>query len=219
MSPGVYNGGVNLGGGMNVTMESGIYYMKGGDFVVANGVTLTGNGVMIYTDTGRFSFQGGGRITLTPPTDGDFAGITLYQDRNSTRDISIANGSTTTITGTIYAASCPRLVRRRCLLQPVRHPLHCQEHVDHQQRLRRRRRRFERGDALVQPGRAAPLAGLRGGRGRPSPPVPLDRPPLCCGATGRMPAPHPKRIPTIRDQTARATGLAVSSSPTSWPPA
>lgn len=105
MSPGVYNGGVSLGGGMNVTMESGIYYMKGGDFVVANGVTLTGNGVMIYTDTGRFSFQGGGRITLTPPTDGDFAGITLYQDRNSTKDISIANGSTTTITGTIYAAA------------------------------------------------------------------------------------------------------------------
>ncbi|MEW4570932.1 pilus assembly protein TadG-related protein [Tautonia sp. JC769] len=106
MHPGVYQGGVTLGGGMRITMEPGTYYMRNGGFTVANGVRITGHEVMIYVDPngGRFSFQGGGQIDLTPPTSGPFEGITLYQDRNSTQDISIANGSTTTISGTIYAA-------------------------------------------------------------------------------------------------------------------
>ena len=107
MSPGVYNGGVNIGGGMNITMQPGTYYMKGGDFTIANGATVSGSGVFIYVDSGggKVNFQGGGIIKLSPPTSGTYAGITIYQDRNSTQNISIANGTTTTITGTFYAPS------------------------------------------------------------------------------------------------------------------
>jgi hypothetical protein len=106
MSPGIYNGGVSLGGGMTVTMAPGLYYMKGG-FSVANGATLSGTGVTIYLDSsgGALSFQGGGVISLTAPTTGTYAGITVFQDRANTSSISIANGSTSAITGTIYAPS------------------------------------------------------------------------------------------------------------------
>ncbi|WP_422931162.1 DUF7305 domain-containing protein [Singulisphaera sp. PoT] len=105
MNPGIYNGGVSIGGGMTVTMNPGIYYMKSGSFQINNGATVTGNGVTIYVDNGggQFSFQGGGNITLSAPTSGAYAGIVMFQDANSTKPISIANGSTTTITGTIYA--------------------------------------------------------------------------------------------------------------------
>ncbi len=109
MSPGIYNGGVSIGGGMTVTMAPGTYYMKGGGFSVANGATLTGSGVMIYLDSGggQLSFQGGGNITLSAPTTGTYSGVLVFQDRANTSTISIANGSTSNMTGTIYAPSAP----------------------------------------------------------------------------------------------------------------
>jgi hypothetical protein len=106
ISPGVYVGGLTIGGGQTVTMNSGTYYMQGGSFTINNGATVTGSGVMIYVDSsgGGISFQGGGRITLSPPTTGTYTGVIMYIDRNSTRGtINIANGSTTTISGTVYA--------------------------------------------------------------------------------------------------------------------
>jgi hypothetical protein len=104
MSPGIYTSGITFGGGMNITMNPGLYYIEGG-FTVANGVTLTGTGVTIYIapGSGAFSFQGGGIINLSAPTSGTYAGIVMYQDRSNTNTISIANGTTTTITGTFYA--------------------------------------------------------------------------------------------------------------------
>jgi hypothetical protein len=42
-------------------------------------------------------------MNLSPMTTGHYAGITMYQSRYSTRDVDIANGTTTTIAGTIYA--------------------------------------------------------------------------------------------------------------------
>lgn len=111
MNPGVYTGGVTIGGGMNVTMNPGTYYMKGGGFTVANGATLSGSGVFLYIDhsesnpssDGALSFQGGGVISLTPPTTGTYAGISFYQDRGNSKAISIANGTTNTLTGVFYA--------------------------------------------------------------------------------------------------------------------
>ncbi len=108
ISPGVYVGGLTIGGGQTVTMNSGTYYMQNGSFSIGNGATVTGSGVMIYCDSsgGGISFQGGGKITLSPPTTGTYTGVVMYIDRNSTKGtINIANGSTTSITGTVYAAS------------------------------------------------------------------------------------------------------------------
>jgi hypothetical protein len=114
--PGTYLGGLTIGGGQTITMSPGIYYMKWdttkkqGSFTIANGATVTGSGVMVYVDSGGggISFQGGGRITLSPPTTGTYTGVVMYIDRNSTKGtINIANGSTTTVSGTVYAPSSP----------------------------------------------------------------------------------------------------------------
>lgn len=118
INPGIYNGGLTLGGGMTITMNPGIYYMKNGSFTVANGVTLTGSGVTIYTDSsgllagvvggGSLNFQGGTTVKLTPPTSGPYKGIVYYQDRGNVANLNnIANGSNVNMTGTIYAPSAP----------------------------------------------------------------------------------------------------------------
>lgn len=105
IEPGLYNGGISLNGWRQVTMSPGVYYMRNGGFSIANGVMLAGEGVMIYIDNGggKFNFQGGGVINLSAPKSGDYAGIVMWQDRNSKQPISIANGSETTIKGTVYA--------------------------------------------------------------------------------------------------------------------
>ena len=107
MNPGVYSGGVSIGGGSTVTMSPGLYYMQGGSFSIANGATVTGSGVTVYVDSGggQISFQGGGNITLGASTSGPYAGVVLYLDRNSSQGLNIANGSTSNITGTVYAPS------------------------------------------------------------------------------------------------------------------
>lgn len=110
IGPGVFNGGLTLGGGSTITMNPGVYYMKGGSFTVANGVRLTGSGVMIYMapGTGGISFQGGTTINLTAPTSGTYKGIAYYQDRSNTSSLnSIANGATVNMTGSIYAPNAP----------------------------------------------------------------------------------------------------------------
>ena len=106
MSPGVFNGGITLGGGSTITMNPGIYYMKNGGFTVGNGVQLTGTGVMIYIDSGggAINLQGGTTINLTAPTSGTYSGIAYFQDRNNTSLLNnIANGATVNMTGTLYA--------------------------------------------------------------------------------------------------------------------
>jgi len=105
ISPGVFDGGLSLGGGSKITMKPGVYFMKNGGFTVANGVEINGSGVMIFIDKGggSLNFQGGAKINLTPPTSGDYSGIAFYQDRNNKSSVNIANGAKVNMTGTIYA--------------------------------------------------------------------------------------------------------------------
>lgn len=111
IKPGVYNGGISISGG-SVTMNPGIYYLKNGGISLSGNANLTGDGVMIYIDEGggKLNFQGGGVIKMSAPTSGAYAGIILYQDRNSNQALSIAGGSTTEITGTLYAAGAAMAV-------------------------------------------------------------------------------------------------------------
>ncbi|MDG3004755.1 pilus assembly protein TadG-related protein [Paludisphaera mucosa] len=112
ISPGLYNSGLTLNsGGMNYTMSPGVYYIKSGNFTVSNGVRVTGAGVMIYLYNGNVDIQGGQGISLTAPTSGVYQNVTIFQRSPlnvATGDytphtISIANGTSNTISGKIYA--------------------------------------------------------------------------------------------------------------------
>ena len=70
--------------------------------------TTTG-GVMLYNNpppNGNSSGISltGGKVNLAPPSSGTYQGISIFQERASTIDLSITGQGSTQITGTFYAA-------------------------------------------------------------------------------------------------------------------
>ena len=111
LDPGVYNGGISIGGQASATLNPGIYYMNGGGFNFTGQGNLTANGVMIYnyplSNSDTVSISGQGNVTMSPMLSGPYKGILVWEDRNATAPISISgsNATSMTISGTFYAAS------------------------------------------------------------------------------------------------------------------
>src|SRR5262249_3410006 len=95
---------------VNVILAPGIYYMQDGGFSWSGAGTLTGNGVLIYTDPGNsgdtinLAGNSGVGCTLSPMTDGPYKGITFWQNRNSAAQLNITGNGAMNISGTFYAA-------------------------------------------------------------------------------------------------------------------
>ncbi|MCI0358783.1 MAG: pilus assembly protein TadG-related protein [Planctomycetaceae bacterium] len=107
--PGVYRGGIKISGQGSLNMAPGIYYMDGGGFEFAGQGNLLAHGVMIYnapqSNTDVISIGGTGSIVMSPPTSGIYTGLTLFQDRESTNEMSVQGGGLMDITGTFYCAN------------------------------------------------------------------------------------------------------------------
>ena len=104
LNPGVYPGGITVSG--TLTLNPGIYYMQGGSFISSSDFNVTGNGVMIYSDTGNITVSGNGSLNITPLTSGLYQGFSLMLNRNSTGQLQIiASGAGTSIGGTVYGAN------------------------------------------------------------------------------------------------------------------
>jgi Putative Flp pilus-assembly TadE/G-like len=110
LSPGVYKGGISVSGTGSLILEPGIYYMDNGGFSFSGQGSLTGNGVLIYTNPGNgnsdgISVAGQGSVSISAMQTGPYAGITFWQDRTSSVTGTISGSSgTTSITGTFYFA-------------------------------------------------------------------------------------------------------------------
>jgi Flp pilus assembly protein TadG len=110
ISPGVYHGGISITGQANVTMQPGIYYMDGGGFSMTGQGNLLAEGVMIFnapkqsSDVINISGSNGGSVTMTPPTTGLYEGLTLFQSRSATEDMTISGNGDFYVTGTFYVA-------------------------------------------------------------------------------------------------------------------
>jgi hypothetical protein len=88
--------------GCTITLEPGLYVFN--TSVSCAGCTITGSGVTLYAASGSFSFAGV-NYTLTPPTSGDYDGITYYQPSSNTSNPSFAGGSGSQLSGLFYAPS------------------------------------------------------------------------------------------------------------------
>src|SRR6185295_2050330 len=110
ISPGVYCGGIKLTAGANVTMNSGIYYLDGGDLTLTGQTTLKGTGVtVVFTSSSgsgyaTASIAGGATVQLIAPTSGPTSGIALFGDRNEPvgTTYKLTGGDTQYIGGAIY---------------------------------------------------------------------------------------------------------------------
>lgn len=112
ISPGTFCGGLSFPYG-NITMNSGVYIVKGGSFAPAGGATVSGTGVTIvltgnstsgYTTA---SIANGTTINLTAPTTGATKGIVMLQDPLAPAGVtdSLAGGANLNVTGAMVFPS------------------------------------------------------------------------------------------------------------------
>jgi hypothetical protein len=110
LQPGLYIGGISIGGAAKVTLAPGEYYLQGGGLTVAGSGSLTdlGKGVFIYNaaakNTDQINISGAASVSLSPMTTGAYAGITIFQTRTSNAQIDVSGSGALDVTGTVYAA-------------------------------------------------------------------------------------------------------------------
>lgn len=118
ISPGVYCGGLKMGG--SATLNPGTYYIVNGDLEFDSIGTLkcncssTGSGVTFVitgsssSQIGTFEFNSIDRVSLRAPSlsSYDFPGVLIYVDRDADYDTSSFNSiDSLTMNGVVYAAS------------------------------------------------------------------------------------------------------------------
>ncbi len=105
LSPGVYCGGIDVGGNSAVVLKPGIYIIKDGPRDIYAGARFEGTGVGFYF-TGKnaiFSAFGKSIVNLKAPASGSMAGLLMFQDRTSDEaDFVIKSQQARNLLGTIY---------------------------------------------------------------------------------------------------------------------
>ncbi len=114
LDPGVYCGGLYIHESPNVILNPGTYVIDGRGLEITGGGVVNGTGVTFYlapTITGipsafteTLNFAGGGQITLSAPTSGEYENILFYQDANAPAHFAnVFNGGVTMeLNGVLY---------------------------------------------------------------------------------------------------------------------
>lgn len=106
--PGVYCGGLTIGGGAHVSMLPGTYVIKDGAFEAEGGqIRINADGVALHLvgDNAFIDLQGPVVMNHKAPATGPFAGIAIYHKASEPVDITSQMGqgnSVTRIEGTVY---------------------------------------------------------------------------------------------------------------------
>ncbi|MGC8838665.1 MAG: pilus assembly protein TadG-related protein [Anaerolineae bacterium] len=117
LEPGVYYGGIAIGGDARVTLKPGLYAMAGGGFWVGGAAQVKGEGVCIYNGVNPYARRrdeaagsvvvtNSGVLALTPPKSGPYAGLIVFQDRDNESEMSVSGaGLLDAPDGTVYLPS------------------------------------------------------------------------------------------------------------------
>jgi hypothetical protein len=101
LSPGTY---CNKNWSGSITLDPGVYVLRDIDINLNGNGSLTGTGVTIFLmGNSQFTVNGNSVVKLSPPSDGDYAGITIFQARDNPSSMDIAGTSGSDISGFIYA--------------------------------------------------------------------------------------------------------------------
>ena len=106
LNPGVYCGGLLIGGGKNVLLNPGVYVIKDGPLYVSEGARLAGTNVGFFFagDDATLYFDSSSSISLSAPVEGLLAGLLFFEDpaARDARLFSILSDDARELTGTIY---------------------------------------------------------------------------------------------------------------------
>jgi hypothetical protein len=113
INPGVYAQISVSGNGTTLSMNPGVYIIKGGGFTVSNSANVSGAGVVIYNAGSKFPAAGGtfgavslgssGTVSLSAPTSGPYTGVLIFQARDNSATLSLNAQSEVGLNGVIYA--------------------------------------------------------------------------------------------------------------------
>jgi len=104
MSPGNYTGTFPPAG--VEVLQPGTYCING-DFTLNGNAKLTGNGVTIVLNNGGIKWNGSMELTLTPPTSGDYKGLTIYAPPSNSSQMTLNGSANVVLAGTMLAQSAP----------------------------------------------------------------------------------------------------------------
>jgi hypothetical protein len=115
-NPGVYT--VNLGGNGDLTLNPGIYILKGGGMDTGGNADVSGTGVFLYNTYSTYpaapgaspncstiNLQGNSQMVLSAQTTGTWANLLVYQDPACSVEMKIGGNGTFNGTGSIYIPS------------------------------------------------------------------------------------------------------------------
>ncbi|MEZ5932753.1 MAG: pilus assembly protein TadG-related protein [Alphaproteobacteria bacterium] len=104
LQPGVYCGGLVVGGSSDVQLAAGLYVIKDGPLKISDSSKITGDGVTFFL-TGKkavIDFEDESELSLTAPAEGALAGILVFQDRDFGGEHVWDSKAPTSLFGTIY---------------------------------------------------------------------------------------------------------------------
>jgi hypothetical protein len=101
LSPGTYCNKTWTG---NITLNPGTYILQGGGIKLNGGDSITGSGVTIFLlGDAVFTTNGNQLLNLSPPSSGQYAGITIYQEKADTNQLTVNGTSGSKVLGFVYA--------------------------------------------------------------------------------------------------------------------
>jgi hypothetical protein len=115
LTPGVYCGGIEIGGSVpTATFSAGTYVLVGGGLKLTSSTVVTGTGVTFFntypgTNTnqyGAITINGSGTVNLTAPTSGPYKALLFYQDPRvpwtASNGSTIIGGANSVFQGILY---------------------------------------------------------------------------------------------------------------------
>ena len=105
-SPGIYCGGMRALAGADVTLLPGVYVIKDGDLELQSGAFIHGEGVTFYFygNNAHLNHHSGSAIDITAPEEGDYRGVAMTQDPNSSvlETSTLSGGPDVRIVGSLH---------------------------------------------------------------------------------------------------------------------
>ncbi|MEO8659240.1 MAG: hypothetical protein ABI693_12265, partial [Bryobacteraceae bacterium] len=108
LTPGTYCGGISFSNSANVTINPGMYVIKGGSLNIGYS-TINGTGVTFYltgtnSSYGSVNIGNGATVAMSAPSSGIYTGLLFFQDRAITSSVAatINGGVALKVTGGFY---------------------------------------------------------------------------------------------------------------------